>query len=603
MPILRRVAAALACILTLAPPQAAEAVAERGPRLAALWPHLQADREIVVWVDFIDKSRGAPAKPAEALVTARSLRRRAKVRPATALVDEQDQPLAVLDLQELAGRVVRIRQCSKWLASASVVATRRQIEALQVWPRVRRLELVAGCEPVPAARRAVPPPVSQPPAPRPAAPPPPGSSRIDYGNSLVPLEQLNIPDVHARGITGGGVVVAHFDDGYALLSHEVFATMQRVAVWDFIGNDADPAPRPTESPFTGQHGMGTLSVLAGYRPGRLVGSAYGASFILARTERTDVELPSEEDRWIAALEWADSLGADIVSSSLRFFDYPTPYRSYTWLDMNGRTARVTRAADLAEERGILVVNGAGNAGNALHNTLVAPADGVHVLAVGAVNARGQRAGFSSVGPTTDIPQRIKPDVMGPGVHIWSADFLGTETYTELDGTSLSCPLVAGIAALLLSAYPNATPADLRNALRYSASHAGEPTNQMGWGLVDAAAALYWLGNTPTGDAAPATRFHLAPAAPNPFNPTTTIRWGLEVAARVQLVIHDARGRTVRRLVSGHLPARVHDVVWDGRDDRGRPVASGVYVVQLRADGGRPGHERSFTMQRKLALVR
>jgi subtilisin family serine protease len=419
----------------------------------------------------------------------------------------------------------------------------------------------------------------------------------------VPLEQLHVPEVHELGFDGTGAIVAHFDDGYALLSHEVFLNMRRVAVWDFIGGDPDPSPQPTEHPLVGQHGQITLSVLAGYTPGKLVGAAFGAGYILARTERNDIELPSEEDRWIAALEWADSLGADIVSSSLSFFTYTAPFRSYTWLDMNGRTARVTVAADGAEARGILVVNGAGNSGSAFHNTLVAPADGRHVLAVGAINARGQRAGFSSVGPTTDIPQRIKPDVVAPGVRIYAADRLGTETYTTADGTSLSCPLVAGVAALLLSAFPNATPHDLRMALRLSASRATEPDNQLGWGLVNAAAALYWLGNTPTGDAARPPRLHLAPAFPNPFNPSTTIRWSLAAPSRVQLVIHDAHGRTVRRLVSGRRPASQDEVVWDGRDDGGRAVSSGTYIVQLRAATGQPGDETWSTTQRKLTLVR
>src|SRR5262249_17485467 len=158
--------------------------------------------------------------------------------------------------------------------------------------------------------------------------------------------------------------------------HEAFRTLRVAGAHDFVDGDADPGNTPLDPDDLQDHGQETLSTLAAFKPGKLVGVAPGAGYLLARTESSAHEVPAEEDHWIAALEWADSLGADIVSSSLKFLTYDPPFTGYEWQDMNGTTARVTRAADAAETRGILVFNGAGNEGsNLFHNTLVAPADG------------------------------------------------------------------------------------------------------------------------------------------------------------------------------------------------------------------------------------
>src|SRR5262249_28197954 len=157
--------------------------------------------------------------------------------------------------------------------------------------------------------------------------------------------------------------------------------------------------------------------------------------------------------------------------SLKFLTYDPPFTGYEWQDMNGTTARVTRAADGAETRGILVFNGAGNeGGNLFHNTLVAPADGRFVVAVGAVNPDRSRAALSSVVPTTEPAGRIKPDLVAPGVAIVAADIANDSSYARVGGTSFSTPIAAGVAALLLSVH-DATPAQIRAALRSTASQA------------------------------------------------------------------------------------------------------------------------------------
>jgi subtilisin family serine protease len=309
---------------------------------------------------------------------------------------------------------------------------------------------------------------------------------LDYGDSLGQLQQIQVPALHAQGLDGSGVVVAVFDAGFDNLGHEAFATTQVLAWHDFVNGDDDVANGADHG--EGSHGTNTLSVLGGYRPGQLVGPAYRASFLLAKTENTDSETPVEEDNWAAAAEWAEALGADVISTSLGYLGYDAPFTSLTWADMNGRTAISTLAAEKAAERGVVVVVSAGNEGyDAGHNTLGAPADGLRVLTAGAVDATGVRTSFSSVGPTSDL--RIKPDVAAQGSGVLAAGSYGPASYVRVSGTSFSCPLTAGAVALLLQAHPGYTVDQVLSVMRSTASQAAQPDNLLGWGIVNAAAAV------------------------------------------------------------------------------------------------------------------
>ena len=241
------------------------------------------------------------------------------------------------------------------------------------------------------------------------------------------------------------------------------------------------------SPSFGAHGIEVLSPLAGNRPGTLIGPAFGATYLLARTENDSSETPVEEDNWVAAIEWADSLGVQVTSTSLGYKYFNAPYQSWSWEDMDGRTTVISRAATMAARKGIVVLNSAGNNGTSFtQNTLNAPADADSILAVGAVNPDGTRASFSSVGPTTDTPARIKPDIMAQGTQVLSASPVNTTGYLLLQGTSLACPLAAGVAALMVQAKPDASPMEIIEALKATASNAATPDNLNGWGIIDAA---------------------------------------------------------------------------------------------------------------------
>lgn len=573
------------------------AVTVIGIALGSAPTHAAPETEIIAWVYLHDKAAANKAVPVN-VVSERSLRRRAKVRRANALVDATDLPVDEAAVARVAAHVTAVRQRSRWLNAVSVRATAAQLAAVALLPEVRRVEPVAryrrrAADEIPAMETPPSPPRSR----------QPRSAGLDYGASLGQLQLLNVPPLHAQGLTGAGVLVAHCDNGYRLLSHAALATTQIVATHDFVDGDTDPAP-PAGSPSGwGAHGISTLSTLSGFAPGELIGVAYDASYALARTEDDASETPLEEDNWVAAIEWADSLGADVASTSLGYLDYDAPFTSWTWEDMDGNTTAITIAADLAVERGIVVVNSAGNAGGGGHNTLLAPADGDLVLAVGAIDATGERASFSSVGPTTDVPARIKPDVMAPGVLVHVARTMSVNQYGNSSGTSFACPLTAGVVALLLQAHPNATPAQISTALRSTADNAASPDNLRGWGTVDALAALGWLQTSdtePPTSTAP-TAWRLAPAAPNPFNPTTRIEYVVAEPTLVTLRIVDPRGRAVRTLVQAAQRAGVQAALWNGTGDDGRRVASGVYLVRLDALDG--SHRTLYSATRKLVLAK
>jgi subtilisin family serine protease len=278
-----------------------------------------------------------------------------------------------------------------------------------------------------------------------------------------------------------------FDSGFDNLAHEAFATTHILARHDFVNGDEDVGDGFDRG--EGSHGTGTLSVLGGFRPGELIGPAYAAEFLLAKTEDTDSETPVEEDNWAAAAEWAEALGADVVSSSLGYLSFDAPFASYSSADMNGSTAVTTQAADRLAARGVVVVTSAGNAGyDPTHNTLGAPADGRLVLSVGAVGWMGERAAFSSVGPTAD--GRIKPDVAALGVFVTAASSTSSTELTFVSGTSFSCPLAAGTIALVLQAHPEYTVDQVLAVLRSTARQSSAPDNLLGWGVIDALAAVF-----------------------------------------------------------------------------------------------------------------
>ncbi|NOS85829.1 MAG: S8 family serine peptidase [Ignavibacteria bacterium] len=437
-----------------------------------------ANENYVVWVYFKDKGPNAMAKLSNplAIVSQRSLDRRSKVKPAGGLLDYTDIPLYGEYVSSVASNVVKVRHQVKWLNCMSVEVNREQVNIISNMDHVKGIELVEKFKRIPEN-----PEISSDVSPvfiNPNDDPLADTLTYGTGNAVTQITQIKVNLVHNLGIKGQGVMIASFDAGFSNLTHEAFTTypMKIQSTYDFQNN--------TPSLTGHSHGTATLCLTGGYKPGKMVGPAYGSTFILGRTEVDPTERPVEMDNWIRAADWADSLGADIITSSLGYLDFDPGYTSYTWQDMNGNTLPITIAADLAVNKGIIVSNSAGNNGSSTHNTLGGPADGDSVLTVGAVNSSGNRVSFSSIGPTTDNPPRIKPDVMAMGSGNYYASTTGNN-YSSGDGTSFSCPLTSGVCALVLSANKNLTPLQVMGILKKFASNSSSPNNNMGWGIIDA----------------------------------------------------------------------------------------------------------------------
>ncbi len=456
-------------------------------------PWRSADGSYALWVTFADKGVASGAMPralavAEVALSPRARQRREKMaRSGAALVTATDLPLSATYVAQVLATGARERQRSRWLDALSVDASPAQIARIANLACVTRIDLVA------RTRRPAPPPVT----PADLAALREANARLraksatewtlDYGSSLAGLMQIDVPFVHELGFDGSGVVVGMLDTGFRT-THDALAHLPIIATHDFINGDDDVNDEPGDPNGQFDHGTKTCSTLMGFAPGHVVGPAYGASVILAKTEDTSQEVPIEEDYWVAGLEWLESLGADVVSSSLGYSDW------YTFADLDGNTAVTTIAADIAVSLGVCVVNSAGNERGGGHfGHIIAPADGDSVVTVGAVDLNGNVAGFSSPGPTYD--GRIKPDVAALGLSVPCAASTNDSTYTSASGTSLSCPLAAGVTALVLARAPFLTPIQVRDALRETSSHPTTPDNDTGWGILDAYAAVtYWGPN-------------------------------------------------------------------------------------------------------------
>jgi len=445
---------------------------------------LESGKTLSVWVYFIDKGEAEGTSIASALAEARRalrprcLQRRAKVRTEAGLVDHEDLPLSTVYVEQVKALVPRIRTVSRWLNAVSVEIRPEELDALAALGFVRGLDVVRGFRrdedlfPAPESQAAA-------------------SRSPIYGPSYPQLGQIGIPPLHRRGLSGRGVLVGLLDVGFHT-SHEVFRLANLVAEWDFVFGDGDVQQNPNDpNDYSDSHGTATCSLLGGFKYGQLIGPAFGADFLLAKTEDARSETPIEEDYWTAGIEWAESLGVDVVSSSLGYTDW------YRFKDMDGKTAVTTKAANRAVSLGVVVVNAAGNERGNAWGHIIAPADGLDVIAVGAVDVSGKISTFSSPGPTFD--GRIKPEVCALGVNVWIAQNRrdGSDYYTAGAGTSYSTPLVGGAAALLLEAHPDWTPNEIRAALMNTAGNAATPNNDYGWGIVNAPAAADYSASAPT----------------------------------------------------------------------------------------------------------
>jgi len=306
---------------------------------------------------------------------------------------------------------------------------------------------------------------------------------FNYGDSANQIQMLNGHLLHQQNFTGQGKYIAVLDAGFPGV--DVVQPFKRLRDNGQILGGYNFVDRSDDFYTRNSHGTMVLSTMGGYVPGQLVGTAPDASYYLFITEDADNENPIEESLWVEAAEEADRLGVDVINTSLGYFDYDNPSYSYTYGQMDGQTSFIARGADVAFTRGMVVVVSAGNSGDTVDFHIGTPADAANVLTVGAVDASGVHAGFSSIGPSAD--GRVKPDVDAQGV----ADTVASPNGSVVtgSGTSFSGPIIAGMMATFWSAVPSLTNAQLIEAVKESASLWGAPTDDMGYGIPDFSFAL------------------------------------------------------------------------------------------------------------------
>jgi hypothetical protein len=302
------------------------------------------------------------------------------------------------------------------------------------------------------------------------------SSNADEPVNQIQLEQIGLDEMHDSGFKGEGIRVAIFDAGFIGVNQTepfslLFQESRVKQTFNFVNNKSEVFQNHS-------HGTEVLSVMAANTPGVFTGGAHQAEYLLYITEDVTSEYRVEEYNWTIAAERADSAGADVINSSLGYYDFDDPAMNYEKSDLDGKKAVITKAARKAIDKGIIVVTSAGNEGGNSWKLITPPADADGILAVGSVNSLGTLSSFSSQGPTTD--NRIKPDVvsMGSGTTVirWNGA-LGNSS-----GTSLSSPLIASLVTGVLQAFPTLSAAQVYEAIVNSAHQAGNPDNRLGYGI-------------------------------------------------------------------------------------------------------------------------
>ena len=398
-------------------------------------------------------------------------------------VTSADLPVTKAYLAGVRKTGVKLWLTSKWMNGAVIAAEGpEQLTALRDLPYVDTAYYVA---PVQYDRPGLYPAVPNLDRPAPAIDTVPVGESF-YGYGWQNISGMKGDSLHRSGYRGQGVTVAVMDGGFPYVD------------WKYFLGYEDPATIPANYDLVEQdstaldgssHGATVLSTMATFRPFLYIGTAPAARYVLFKTENGQGEHRLEEINYAVALEIADSMGVDVVNSSLGYTTFGEKSMDYTYEDLDGTRSPASRAATLAFQRGMILVTSAGNSGGDEWKYIGIPADAPEIFSIGALNPDGSRAYFSSVGPTPD--GRIKPDVAALGVSVAAMTASG-RAVTTANGTSLAAPLVTGLMACLRGAVPDATNRELLDAVRATADQTATPDSERGYGQPDFSAAYRYL---------------------------------------------------------------------------------------------------------------
>ena len=381
---------------------------------------------------------------------------------------------------------------------------------------------------------------------------------FNYGNAANQIQMLKGNVLHQNNFTGQGMQIAIIDAGFPNV--DKFAAFKRIRDNDQILGGYDFVNR-NENFYTGNyHGMAVLSTIAGFVDNQFIGTAPDAKFYLFISEDSVNETPLEESLWVEAAEKADSLGVDVINTSLGYTTFDNSNYNYTYADMDGKTTFISRGAEIAFSRGMIVVNSAGNEGNDPWHYISAPADAVSVLSIGAVNATGVIASFSSFGPTAD--NRVKPDVCAQGAGVYIINPSGN--ITTSNGTSFSSPVLAGVITCLWQAFPNKTNAEIIQFVKESAHLYPNFTAQEGYGIPNFESVFNILGFEETEDVLEVVAY------PNPSENEIKFKFPNQVT-EMELVVFNVLGKHIKseKITKENPTTNISN------------LAHGLYLMQLK----------------------
>lgn len=420
------------------------------------------------WVYFTDKPNADTyINTPTSILSSRAIERRNKQR---IVIDATDAPVEITYYNAIKNAVgITVLAKSKWLNAIHVQGSQSAIEALKTtFSFVERLDFAdknlnnrsASQQQIDNHHNKL-----------------TVNENFNYGSATNQVEMLKGDYLHQEGYTGEGMIIAVLDAGFPNVN--TLSAFQRLRDGNKILGGYNFVDRSANFYARGSHGTHVLSDIGGYIQDQFVGTAPDASFYLFITEDIQREVPLEESLWVEAAERADSLGVDIINTSLGYSTFDNSRYNYTYADMNGTTTFITRGAEMAASKGMLLVNSAGNSGNSVWFHITAPADAPSILTVGAVNAAGNLVSFSSRGPTSD--NRIKPDVMAQGSSSAIVNYITGNT-SSASGTSFSSPIMAGAVACLWQAFPNKTAMEIIDMIKSSSDRFQNPDNNYGYGI-------------------------------------------------------------------------------------------------------------------------
>jgi len=505
----------------------------------------------VYWIYFSDKDGTSYQidQPAQFL-SERSINRRAMQGLA---VDHLDLPLSSAYLDDIKAMGVEIKHVSRWLNGIAMINM-----DYATFQEVLQLSFTDTVPWTPASDDLFFPQKNG--LPR-FDPPLESAPNFDYGVAREQVEQVSTSGLHDLGYTGSGVWIGVLDAGFynvdSLPSFLPLIDEGRILeTRNYI--DETSIYRQNSS-----HGMSVLSIMAGEWDGSLVGTAPHSSYLLCMTENSDQETRTEEIAWIEAAEYADSLGVDVINTSLGYSDFDGVIYDYSYRDMDGKSTYISRAASLTASRGMILCNSAGNSGDDDWYYITAPADATDILAVGAVDSTNLLANFSSRGPSYDA--RIKPDITAMGRASGVQHYSGG--LARGNGTSYASPVMAGSVASLWQAFPELSARDLIYKIRQSAHRARRPDSNYGYGTPNMLHAYHTITSIPV-------RFNEGKMEiwPNPAREHLMIK--IPEAGEQQVRIYDLNGRLACSLQM-YLP---------GEMELPSSLIGGIYIIEIQTSG-------------------